>query len=235
MKKTKKCSKCGEEKNVNMFYKRTKSKDGLDSWCKGCKRESDKTYRANNKEKIAKKHKVYYKDNRESIDAYKKEWYENNKEEILKKRKDNYEENKETILERNREWRENNREKKRARDRKYMKENTGRLRERRRNNPQVRIADNLRRRMSYAIRNDQKTGSAVRDLGCSIGELKIHLEKQFQEGMTWENYGLHGWHIDHIKPLVSFDLTNREQFLKACHYTNLQPLWAKDNLSKGAK
>ena len=78
-------------------------------------------------------------------------------------------------------------------------------------------------------------GSAVRDLGCSVEELKRHLEKQFQPKMNWENYGLYGWHIDHIKPLVNFDLTNREQFLEACHYTNLQPLWAEDNLSKGAK
>ena len=71
------------------------------------------------------------------------------------------------------------------------------------------------------------------DLGCTIPELKQYLESKFQEGMTWENWGVHGWHIDHIIPLSSFDLTCREQFLKVCHYTNLQPLWAKDNLSKG--
>jgi len=77
-----------------------------------------------------------------------------------------------------------------------------------------------------------KAGSAVKDLGCTIAELKRHIESQFQEGMTWDNWSQHGWHIDHIIPLSSFDLTDREQFLKACHYTNLQPLWSEDNHSK---
>lgn len=80
-----------------------------------------------------------------------------------------------------------------------------------------------------------KSGSPVRDLGCSLEELKTHLEQQFQLGMTWENWSRTGWHIDHIQPLSSFDLTDREQFLKAAHYTNLQPLWAKDNLVKHNK
>lgn len=90
----------------------------------------------------------------------------------------------------------------------------------------------LRARLRAAIKNNVKTGSAVRDLGCSIEELKIHLEKQFQSGMAWENYG--DWQIDHIIPLSSFDLTDRRHVLKACHYSNLQPLWAKDNQSKGS-
>lgn len=137
------------------------------------------------------------------------------------------------FLEKNAEWRVANKEYKNAYDRKYMKASKKRLRERRRNNPQIRIADNLRRRINSAIKNNQKAGSAVRDLGCSVLELKRHLESQFQVGMSWDNYG--DWHIYHIKPLASFDLTDRKQFLEACCYTNLQPLWAEDNLSKGYK
>jgi hypothetical protein len=91
----------------------------------------------------------------------------------------------------------------------------------------------LRSRITKLVRGESKNGSALRDLGCSLDELKIHLENQFQDGMSWDNYG--EWHIDHIVPLASFDLTDREQFLKACHYTNLQPLWAEDNLKKGAR
>jgi hypothetical protein len=110
----------------------------------------------------------------------------------------------------------------RAYDRKQRKENI-----------QFKLANNIRARMHHAIVDNKKAGSAVRDLGCSIDQLKVYLESLFQPGMTWEDRK--AWHIDHIIPLASFDLTDREQFLKACHYSNLQPLWARDNLSKGAK
>ena len=67
--------------------------------------------------------------------------------------------------------------------------------------------------------------------GCaSWNELKIYLESKFSNGMTWENMG--EWHIDHIKPCYSFDLTDEKQQMECFHFTNLQPLWAKDNLSK---
>ena len=96
------------------------------------------------------------------------------------------------------------------------------------------ISKNLRSRLRLLIKNNQKAGSAVNDLVCTIPELKQYIESKFQEGMTWNNWSKHGWHIDHIKPLSSFDLTDREQFLKANHYTNLQPLWANDNWCKAA-
>lgn len=93
-----------------------------------------------------------------------------------------------------------------------------------------RLAGNLRSRLNKAIKNNYKTGSAVSDLGCSIEQLKKHLELQFTEGMSWNNYG--DWHIDHIQPLANFDLTDEKELKKACHYTNLQPMWAKDNIIK---
>jgi hypothetical protein len=96
-----------------------------------------------------------------------------------------------------------------------------------------RLAQSLRARLRMALKRDTKVGSTIQDLGCSIEELKQHLESKFQSGMTWENRGKNGWHIDHVMPLSKFDLTDRVEFLKACNYTNLQPLWWQDNLSKG--
>lgn len=106
---------------------------------------------------------------------------------------------------------------------------------RRKDNIEFKLRHNLRARLRMAILNEQVKGSAIGDLGCPISELKTYLESLFQEGMSWENYGKYGWHIDHIIPLASFVLTNPDEFKKACHYTNLQPLWAKDNLRKGSK
>ena len=100
-------------------------------------------------------------------------------------------------------------------------------------NINAKISARLRIRTNHAIRGRFKPGSAIKDLSCSVEFLREYLESKWQPGMTWENYGVHGWHIDHIIPLDSFDLTDREQFLKAVHYTNLQPLWALDNILKG--
>ncbi len=95
----------------------------------------------------------------------------------------------------------------------------------------------LRTRLRSVLKNNYKAGSAIRDLGCSVASLRLYLGMQFYgrlDGteMTWDNYGIHGWHIDHIEPLSSFDLEDRGDFLAAVHFTNLQPLWAEDNYAK---
>ena len=105
------------------------------------------------------------------------------------------------------------------------------------NNPYFRVIRNLRARFRMALNRNYKSGSAIKDLGCSIEDLKWWLEFWFNEGMNWNNYGNKKgqWSIDHIKPLSKFDLTNRDQLLEVCNYKNLQPMWHRDNLSKGAK
>ncbi len=142
--------------------------------------------------------------------TYLKEYQKNNKNELRIKSKIYYHIHKDTIKEKNK---------------KYTVL-------RKRTDINYKLAIILRSRLNKALRGNYKAGSAVRDLGCSIPELKIYLESKWKEGMNWQNYGKTGWYIDHIIPLISFDLTNREEFLKACHYTNLQPLWAEDNLIK---
>lgn len=109
----------------------------------------------------------------------------------------------------------------------------GKATNRRKTDLDFKLRQYLRSRLAHALRDNQKTGSAIDDLGCSIEDLRKHLESQFTGDMSWDNYGRKGWHIDHIEPLAKFDLTDREQFLKANHYTNLQPLWWHENISKG--
>ena len=99
--------------------------------------------------------------------------------------------------------------------------------------PSLRIANALRTRLLEALRGRDKSRTTFELIGCSRHELVAHLEAQFQGGMTWENYG--EWHVDHKRPLAWFDLRKPSQQRRACHYTNLQPLWASDNWKKGAR
>ena len=96
---------------------------------------------------------------------------------------------------------------------------------------------NLASLINTAIRKQfgSKASRTHDTIGCTVTELRQHLETQFIDGMTWQNYGKHGWHVDHIRPCASFDLKDPEQQRQCFHYTNLQPLWAVDNIRKGAK
>lgn len=108
-------------------------------------------------------------------------------------------------------------------------------------NIELRIKRNLRRRLKASLKGSEKKISAVKDLGCTWEEFKLHLEQGFyphpitKEKMTWDNYGFYGWHIDHIKPISKFDLDSKRQLLKAFNYKNLQPMWAIENLKKSNK
>jgi len=140
----------------------------------------------------------------------KKEWdkkYRDNNKEIVKKSKEN--------------WLENNSEKRRIWEQEYKSQ------------PLIRLKNTLRARNRRFLEKGWKTGSTRKIIGCSFDELKLHLEKQFLENMSWENYGIYGWHIDHIIPLSSAQ--TKEELIKLNHYTNLQPLWAEDNLRKSDK
>lgn len=224
-------------------------------------KNKDIVYVAAEKEKTAKRNRQYYADNTEDEKNRAKEYRKNNTQRIRANNKAYYDSNKDIILRKRKLFRQNNLEYVRRRDRKYCRGSKERSRTYRKrypnkvrtaykkwlkNNPDYhkdyvknkrandvgfRMACNLRTRLRDALKNNSKTGSAVKLLGCSIDYLKQHLEAQFEKGMSWDNYGQ--WHIDHIKPLSLFDLTDVQQLKEACCYTNLQPLWAIDNIKKG--
>jgi hypothetical protein len=109
--------------------------------------------------------------------------------------------------------------------------------ERMANDVNYKLKKRLRTRLYSALTQNAKVGSAVSDLGCSIEELRTHLESQFQPGMSWDNWGIGPgtWQIDHVQRLAGFNLADPIQLKNACHYTNLQPLWFEDHLLKSAK
>jgi len=223
----KKCSRCGKTKALNEFFKDITIKDGLYVYCKECtknknkksyqkhkdtRKMSGKIYRDRNKEKIFKRQQIYYQENKERIRVYKKEYQQKNRKAIAKRLK---------------KWSQTHR-----------KEIALYCKNRRNNDLNYKILCNLRSRLSAAISSQgaHKSNRTMDLIGCSIVELKTHIQKQFGDGMTWENYGLGNkkWSIDHIIPCAYFDLTKIEEQKKCFHHTNLQPLWNKRNCEKNS-
>lgn len=174
-----------------------------------------------------------------------RERYYANREQVLQSRRDRYASDKEwaaRILRENREYHRANPDKRRKRTAAWREANRPRLRatirandaRRRAGDPGYRFTRNIRTRILMALKKGYKSGSAVKLLGCSVPDAMRYLETMFRDGMTWKNYGRRGWHVDHVKPLSSFNLSAPDRLAAACHYTNLQPLWWHENLSKGA-
>jgi hypothetical protein len=140
-------------------------------------------------------------------------------------------------------WRDANRQARRDYNRKWKEQNperwkelTKRARKKRDAKPEVRIVSNFRKRLRDIMKDAREGGkqSTLFLIGCSSSALARHLESNFKRGMTWENYGTH-WHVDHIIPCAAFDHTKPEQVRQCWHFTNLRPLEAKANITKGAK
>ena len=127
-------------------------------------------------------------------------------------------------------WRENNKERKAQADKKWRDANRSKWRSYRKA-PANKTTSNLRKRFRELVKSSSMRTSQL--IGCSPQELRIHLEEQFKEGMSWNNYG--DWHIDHVIPCARFNLKNRQEAMACFHYTNLRPLWAAENILKGAK
>ena len=217
----KQCSKCKEEKSLDSFYNDKLTLSGKSSTCKICKNKTNKEYRIKNKDKFSAWQKTYFEKNKTTIMSQKKHiqkaYYIKNKEKIQQYQKEYHQKNKADIRNQARKQANMYKKKRRETDINYK------------------LVENLRSRTRKAIRikGINKSKKSIEIIGCSPNELRFHLEKQFTEGMNWDNYSFRGWHIDHIIPLTS--AKNEEELIKLCHYTNLQPLWAKDNLSKGGR
>lgn len=203
----KRCSKCNEVKPVTEFGKLSKAKDGLRYHCKECRNK----YYQKNQKYIIKRSKIYYEENKGRISEITKAYKEENKEWYREYHQKYYIENIEDIKER---VKQNHYQR--------MEEDIG-----------YKLLQRCRARLYKAIKENNKSASTRELIGCTTDKLKEHLESQFTEGMSWENYG--EWHIDHIKPCSMFDFTKEEHQRECFNYTNLQPLWAKDNMKKSDK
>ena len=221
------CSKCKIEKELSEFVKDNRIKDGYAGRCKSCINKYKKGWNEKNKGKCKEYQKKYYKNNKDEIlnrnkeynKEYRKEYYKKNKEYHKEYHKKYYKKNKEILKEKYKEYRKNSKEYRNRYNRNRKK--TDHL---------YKLKCTLRSAMwrSFKKRRWNKNSKSQELLGCDFEIVKTHLEKQFTKDMNWGNYGK--WHIDHIIPLSVAD--NKHEVEMLCHYTNLQPLWAKDNFSK---
>jgi hypothetical protein len=182
------------------------------------KKEYQKNYYIKNRTKILRNRKIFYSLNKQQKLLKQKKYRLDNKKEISRRNKIYYQKNKKQILQKTKLYRKNNKCK--------IREN---LKNKLKINLNFRLANCLRSRLYQALKYNWKYGHTLELLGCSVNFLKQYLQKQFKPGMSWINYG--SWHIDHIRPCASFDLSKESEQKKCFHYTNLQPLWAKENCS----
>lgn len=184
-------------------------------------------WRKKNRIKIKEYKRLWRLKNLEKVKLQDKRKREKYKTKIAKRSKDYYYKNKKYLLKYAKQYRIKNKERISIRKREYTKLYEQRL--------EVKIIKRLRKRIRYALQNAKKSDTTLNLTGISIPELKKYIESKFKKGMNWEKFKEGIIHIDHIKPCISFDLTKPEEQAKCFHYTNLQPLWASENLAKGSK
>jgi hypothetical protein len=182
------------------------------------------------KKKKKESNKKYIEKNKEKLNQYSKKWRQENKEYHKEYHKEYQEKNKEKIKELKKKYYQNNKEKNKKIRNIYQ---TKYFKKRKIIDPLFRLRCNIASLIKSSITNKgfKKKTKTCRILGCSYEEFKQHLERQFLKGMSWENKA--EWHLDHIYP-VSL-AKNEAELIKLNHYTNFQPLWAKDNITKGNK
>lgn len=213
----KQCTKCKEFKNLDCFYNNNRSKDGKRPECIQCTKDRRDC------EKIRQQRRNYQQS--EKYKEYRDEYRAKNKKREKKRQQDYL--SRPDVRKKRKEYFA----------REDVKQRRNEYERKRKENPKWRISSNISRRISKTLKlqNVSKRKRHWEDLvGYTKEDLLKHLESKFEKGMNWENYGSE-WHIDHIKPISSFNITSLEckEFKKCWALNNLQPLWAKDNMRKG--
>lgn len=252
------CIKCSKAFPLidQFFTRRSDSPDGFRNDCKACVSKRRSAWHQKNREDQLRKMNEYRKVNIDLLIERKRQYNKENRDAMIKKCHDYYEANRVKVLSQMKEHRIKNKErinqKRRAdfpkyaerckqyriNNREIINAKTARYcANRRKTDTNYRILSNLRTRILIAIKDSKsnKCTGTTKLLGCTIPELRKHLERQFLPGMSWNNWGLHGWHIDHRIPCACFDLSFPNQQKECFNYKNLRPMWACDNLKKGTK
>jgi hypothetical protein len=202
-------------------------------------KEYNQNYYKENKEEILDSVKKYYQENIEKVTEYKSKYWHENIKNLSKKNKDYYQANKEILISKNKEYKKKNKEsinrRRNERSKERRLELSEKLRERRRIDPVYRLSQNIRIYLRNVFRNKciKKSTKTELILGCSFIDFKEHIESQFEQWMSWDNYGLYngdfnyGWDIDHIIP-ISFAKTEKE-VIELSHFSNLRPLCSFTN------
>jgi hypothetical protein len=246
--RTKICRTCNEELTIDLY-----AKPNMGS-CRKCTNIKQKEDRLKNLEKRKEGARLaYYKKREENIARvkarsektkeskaeYDKQYREQNKLRIAEYKRQWAIDNPKKVFQKQKEYRENNSEKLSIKKSQYAKNNRPKINKRQSaytkyrcdTDPLYKLIKNTRTMVSrYMLGEKSKRTQEI--VGCSFEELKIYIENQFTEGMSWDNYGIDGWHVDHIKPLAVAN--SQEEIILLNHHSNLQPLWALDNLKKGA-
>lgn len=213
---SKACSRCSTNKSLDLFPKKKGTPDGHYSICKDCVKIKNAESYLLNKEKVKTRMKNNREKDPEKAKLANKANYENHKEVRLEAQRQYYEEHKAECKERMKQY-----------DKEYKKR-------RELVDVEFKIKNRLRSRLYDALNGSNKSDKTVALLGCTISFLHDHLEFQFDDKMTWDNYGSY-WHIDHIIPCASFNMSDPEHQRKCFHYSNLQPLEASENRKKSDK
>lgn len=181
--------------------------------------------------------RAWYLKNKKRILLLRKKYQKEHKETIKTTKRKHYLKHKQEILARNKKYQLLHTEEHNKSNRKYKKTHRHEINKYQQHvrdtNIGLRIRGSLALRIWGTVKKGYKSATTMKLVGCSIEFLKIHLQNKFKPGMTWTNYG--AWHIDHIRPCASFDLSKPTEQRKCFNFTNLQPLWAKENLSKGKR